>query len=353
MEISDIDKNLKINTGLNLCDVKYYDAEDEPFKIFGVFRENDCFRRLPEKLSSSISPYIDWGAVHTAGGRVRFLTDSEYVAINAEMRNLSIMNHCAPSGSCGFDMFEKAESAQKYLGTFLPTEELETETQGYENVIHLGSRKMRDIIINFPLYAGVKKLHIGLEDSATVTEGGEYKYKKPVVYYGSSITQGGCASKPGSSYQAILSSHLDCDYINLGFSGNALGEDCVAEYIAELDMSVFVYDYDHNAPDVEHLKNTHLRFFNIIREKNPNIPIIIMSRPKYYINETEEQRLKVIKETYDAAIARGDKNVYFIPGTELMDDYLADNGTVDGCHPTDSGFLSMARRVEPLLKSLL
>ena len=81
----------------------------------------------------------------------------------------------------------------------------------------------------------------------------EYRIKKPVVYYGSSITQGGCASKPGSSYESILSRRFDCDYINLGFSGTAKGEDEIVDYIKGLEMSVFVMDYDHNAPTTEHL----------------------------------------------------------------------------------------------------
>ena len=164
----------------------------------------------------------------------------------------------------------------------------------------------------------------------------------PVVYYGSSITQGGCASRPGMAYQNIISRWYNCDHINLGFSGNAKGEDAIAEYIAGLKMSVFVYDYDHNAPNVEHLKKTHKRMFDIIRGKNPNLPIIIVSMPKYPLTNNEVLRREVIKETYKTAKSQGDNNVYFIDGCEMMRFKGGNEATVDNCHPTDLGFRRMA-----------
>ena len=129
----------------------------------------------------------------------------------------------------------------------------EYEDRHFEDVLDYSERKMRSFVINFPLYTDVCELYLGLEESAKVEAAPDYEIKVPVVYYGSSITQGGCASRPGTSYQAIISRRLNCDYVNLGFSGNAKGEPAIAEYIAGLEMSVFVYDYDHNAPNPEHL----------------------------------------------------------------------------------------------------
>jgi hypothetical protein len=115
-------------------------------------------------------------------------------------------------------------------------------------------------------------------------------------------------------YTSIISRELDINYINLGFSGNALAEKEISDYIKGLDMSIFVYDYDHNAPTLEHLQNTHERMFKEIRQAHPNLPIIIASRPKYYLTKEEKVRFKVIKQTYDNAIANGDKNVYLLGG---------------------------------------
>jgi hypothetical protein len=115
---------------------------------------------------------------------------------------------------------------------------------------------------------------------------------------------------------------------------------------------MFVYDYDHNAPTVEHLRDTHERMFKGIRAAHPNIPIIMMTRPKVYLTDEEKKRRAVVEQTYNNAVANGDKKVYFISGQELM--ALTDNeGTVDNCHPTDLGFFSMARVLGDLMEKIL
>ncbi len=139
----------------------------------------------------------------------------------------------------------------------------------------------------------------------------------------------------------------------LGFSGSARGEDEIAEYIKKLDMSVFVYAYDHNAPSVEHLKNTHKRMFDIVRNANPQLPIVILSRPVPEFKNDEEERFNVIKQTYQSAKESGDNNVYFVDGRNLISNEVKEIATVDGCHPNDNGFLSMAQKICELLKEIL
>lgn len=224
--------------------------------------------------------------------------------------------------------------------------------EGYESIVRFDSRQLREITVNFPLYGDVKKLYIGLNQEAQVLPAEDYAVTKPVLYYGSSITQGGCASRPGNCYQHILSRRLDCDFVNLGFSGNAKGETVIAEYIADLEMSAFVYDYDHNAPNPEFLQKTHEPFFKIIREKNPNLPVLMLSRPQWVQTEDVQNRLAVVKATYENSLAAGDKNVYLLSGRQLME-LVEDSGNVDGVHPTDSGFLSMANAIEPVLREIL
>ncbi|MBR6426308.1 MAG: hypothetical protein IKS28_00630, partial [Clostridia bacterium] len=181
---------------------------------------------------------------------------------------------------------------------------------------------MQDLIIDFPLYNDVDKLFIGVSDKALFETPAGYGRRVPVVYYGSSITQGGCASRPGNSYQAMLSRALDCDYINLGFSGSAKGEQIIARYIAGLEMSAFVFDYDHNAPDAEHLARTHEPFFLTVREAHPDTPVIIISKPDVINVDPEAERSfavrrDIIRKTYENALSRGDKNVYFIDGASI------------------------------------
>lgn len=343
-DFSKIDLNFKITSFADKDDIKFYNINEFPFKIHGMFFENGKYRRIPEKVAESVSENVTMLHTNTSGGRVRFKTDSPYVAIVAKMsvRRLSILTL---TGSAGFDIYSSEEG---YIKTFIPPVEIEDKL---ESIVGFGTNKLREITINFPLYSNVSEFYIGLSSNATVLEPTEYKINKPIVYYGSSITQGACASRPGTIYQNIVSRSINADYINLGFSGSALAEDEIAEYIKNLNMSAFVLDYDHNAPTCEHLKNTHEAFFKKVRSKNPNIPIIIMSRPKYFLDEDDVKRLNIIKETYNNAKHNGDKNVYFLGGTDLIISPKFAT-TVDGIHPTDLGFASIAEALINLFNKI-
>ncbi len=346
-DIEKIDANFKIESQTGKTDIKYYDVNSEPFRVYGVFFEAGKFRRMPDSVAKEVSSSVYELNTNTAGGRVRFKTDSSYIAIKAEMPAVGKMPHFALSGSAGFDLYVGNDDPI-YIQTFMPPYDM---VDGYESVIELGISEMREITVNFPLYSPVSRLYIGLSEHATVCESAPYKIEKPIVFYGSSITQGGCASRPGNSYESILSRRFNADYINLGFSGSAMAEESIASYIGGLEMSLFVYDYDHNAPDLAHLEKTHERMFKAIRKEKPELPIIMMSRPKYYLDCEEKKRLEIIERTYNNAKADGDRNVFFITGKKLMD--LAGNeGTVDNCHPNDLGFFSMAKALEEVLEKI-
>lgn len=337
--VEDADKNLKVETKIEQEGLKFYNALSEPFKIYGIYMEDGKFRRLPEKVAESVSNGVWILHANTAGGRVRFRTNSPYVAINVEMGEIGKMPHFPLAGSAGFDVYRNDGNGEEYVRTLMPPFNIEN---GYESLISFDDEVMRDVTINFPLYSEVKELYIGLDENAVVEAPTPYIDKKPMVYYGSSITQGGCASRPGNCYQGYICRTFNCDYINLGFSGSAKAEDEMIEYIKKLDMSIFVYDYDHNAPSVEHLKNTHEKMFKAIREAHPDIPIILMSAPIWSPSGDWKDRRDIVEQTYRNALAAGDKNVYFVDGKALMS-LCENNGTVDNCHPTDLGFYSMAR----------
>lgn len=344
-DITKIDKNFAVKSKIDKPDAVFHHANTPPFRVFGVTFDGDCYRRLPESVAATVSDRVHTLSAHTAGGRLRFQTDSPYIAIRAVMPIIGKMGHFALSGSAGFDLYTDG----KFVKSFVPPFRIES---GYEGVIDLGRREMRSITLHFPLYSAVSDLQIGLQQGAALKAPQPYRYEKPVVFYGSSITQGGCASRPGNCYTAILSRKLDFDHINLGFSGSGRGEQEIADYIAGIPMSVFVYDYDHNAPDVAHLTATHEKMFQTIRNRNPDLPILILSRPRYRLTEGEQQRLEVIRRTFDNAKAAGDQKVWFVDGPSLM--AMAENeGTVDGTHPNDLGFASMARCLEPVFENIL
>ena len=349
-DFSAIDPNFKIETNIQQEGLLFYDAMQAPFQIYGVFFEDGKFRRLPETVAEATSAGVLRLHAATAGGRIRFQTDSPYVAIHTKMPRISRMSHFALSGSAGMDLYAAWEGqVERFVNSYAPPYEME---DSFEGIVRFEDAKLREITVNMPLYSEVSELYIGLQEGANILPPKPYKPLKPIVYYGSSITQGACSSRPGIAYENAICRRLNVDYVNLGFSGNAKGEQTMADYIAGLDMSVFVYDYDYNAPTVEHLQATHEKMFKTIREAHPDIPIVMMSRPKVYLNNAEVQRREIVRTTYQNAKDRGDENVYFISGAELMT-YAGNEGSVDGVHPTDLGFASMARVLGDLLEKLI
>lgn len=342
MQIADIDKNFKVQTKIQKDDIVWINADDGIVDLYGVFKEGGKYRRMPEAIAKDVSRGVYHLHANTAGGRVRFVTDSSYVAIHAQMDGVGKMSHFAFTGSIGFDLYADNE----YTETFVPSLNV---TDGYESVKELGEKKSREICINFPLYSNVKELYIGVSRDAVITKAQPYRNEKPIVYYGSSITQGGCASRPGMSYQSIVSRELNCDFINLGFSGSARAEDEMIRYLAGLDMCAFVLDYDHNAPSDEHLKNTHKKIFSAVREKHADLPIIIMHRPQNKIPDRLYPRCRIINDTFEEAVRAGDQNVYLLDHKTLTA-VCKNEGTVDGVHPTDFGFFSIARAVSDVLR---
>jgi len=345
MDISKIDKNFAVESDLNLEGLKWHNAAEAPVKIYGATSVNP-YCRMPAEVAKTVSPGVAALAFNTAGIRARFRTDSPYIAINVKWEYFSPMNHMPASGSSGFDIYKVNGTEQFYCATYVPPYGPAT---GYEGVYRTDG-KMHEYLLNFPLYNRVSELYIGIKEGSTLEAGGEYSNEKPVVFYGSSITQGGCADRPGVCYQNFLSRALDMDYVNLGFSGCAKGEDTMIEYLAGLDMSVFVCDYDHNAPNAEHLKATHYPLYKRVREKHPDIPYVIINKPSC---ERDGVRTAVCFETYSKAIEEGDKNVYFIDGTSFFAGDEADACSVDGCHPNALGFYRMAQGMLPTLRKVL
>lgn len=263
-----------------------------------------------------------------------------------------------PVGSTCFDLYVDG----KYRQSMLPTKTTrlgnigvyDLEDGHYESCAIFGEKKLREITLNFPSYADVSEVYIGLKQDAVLLPGKPYVNEKPIVFYGSSITQGACASRPGNTYQNVLSRRLNFDYINLGFAGSCKAEDIIVDYIGTLDMSVMVFDYDHNASNPRQLKNTHLRALRRLRAALPDIPFVLMTRPDEDRGEEDTlQRLEIVKESYQALLQDGCGPVYLVDGHAIYHSHDSEMMTVDGTHPTDLGFYCMAQALEPVLAQLL
>ncbi len=352
--IGQLDRNMAVANRVQAPDLIWHEAREAPFCLHGLHapEAGGPFRRMPEDVAQQVSEGVALLARNTSGARARFRTNSPYVAIHAEMASVCRMDHMAFTGILGFDLYGRKVAKDVYLGTFRPPLDLHG---GYESIIALPEGGEWDITLYFPLYNGVDRLWIGLQAGCSIAPPRAYELPQPIVFYGSSITQGGCASRPGNSFAAIAARMLDCDFINLGFSGNARGEARMAEYIAGLSMGAFVLDYDHNAPTVEHLRATHEPFFQMVRAANPDLPILLVSRPD--VNQQNRadaaERRAVIEDTYRHALAAGDRHIAFLDGFLLFDGPMRDSCTVDGCHPNDLGMMRMGTKMAGALMALL
>jgi len=298
-------------------------------------------------------PQLEDAGKRCFGSRARFITDSPVIRIRMELKTLNVDRCISLPGSAGADVYYGAGLESRFAGYIAPVNYDESE-KVVETTLKK-TAKPEVVTINLPRNEQLASMEIGIDDGANIYEPVEYKISKPIIYYGSSITEGGCAPRPGTAYTSILSRWLDADYFNYGFSGRAKGEPEFAEYIAQhKDISLFVYDYDHNAPTPEHLMDTHERFFKIVREAHRDVPVIMMSRPDFDRDpEDSMERRNIIYRTYLNARNAGDNSVYFIDGMQFFGTAGRSECTVDGCHPNALGFMLMAKTIHPLASRLL
>lgn len=334
-------QNIKIPT-----DLTYYDPRKKPFKIYGLYNSEKIteYKRLPDEVAINTSLKVSKLYKNTAGGRIVFATDSDILSVKVTFDFLAARSIMSLQASAGFDVYVVKHGKQIFCGTIKPPIDTSTE---YEYCLPLKAEGIKNIVMYMPLYNNISTLQIGLRNGSRL-EASTYSYKNalPVVFYGSSITQGASASRCGMAYEAIISRKYNLDYVNLGFAGAALGEKAIVEYIANLKSCCFVCDYDHNAPTVEHLLNTHKNVYETVRKKNSKLPIIFVSRPTNgYNNPGNIQRRAVVFATYAEAVEQGDKNVWFVDGFSLFGDDEWNDCTVDGTHPNDLGFSRMATRI--------
>jgi lysophospholipase L1-like esterase len=349
--LSDIDPNFK-RRDIEGRELEFHAIPSGPMELggFAWYEKDKVFCRVPRDALPNMNEGVQFLSRHTSGGTVRFRTDAPTVAISAELDSSQDMNHMPRTGS-GFDLY-RGRGADL---TFVSGSSYASGGKIVEGLLDGEPPEgMRDYTLYFPLYRGVNFARLGVTPGFTVQAPKPLRVQKPLVFYGSSITQGAAASRPGNAYPAFIARWLEANFINLGFSGSARGEPEMAELIASMDMSVFVMDYDHNAKTPERLRETHQPFFRIIRDAQPNLPVVFVTRPDYHEDrETDPQHREIVHATYQAARDAGDGNVYFVDGKTLFGDEDRDACTVDGCHPNDLGFYRMARGIAPAVREAL
>lgn len=330
-----------------------YSFRQAPFRVFGVpfFEKTGVLERLPQALAAQLdSDQMPFLAQRCPGARLCFRTDSPVVGVKITLAALTPDIGMSIYSCQSANVFFGPRPTARYAGLARP--------EGYDGApccqgTFQKSAEMEDVTIFLPRNEQVEDMVIQLADGAQLAPPTPYRFEKPLVFYGSSITEGGCCSKPANAYNAMLSRWLDADYYNLGFSGAARGELPMADYINTIDQSVFVMDYDHNAPDAAHLQRTHEPFFRRVRAAQPTLPIVLMTKPDFDFWPDSAQRRDIIRATYDHARAAGDENVYFVDGRQFFGEDDRAACTNDCVHPNDLGMYRMAKVLLPVIQRLL
>ena len=295
------------------------------------------YDRLPARAKTLVREPV-WNLSRNSSGLcVRFATDA--VEIRAAWDGGRGLPHMAATGASGVDLYRKEDGGWRFIRVGKPDEGW-TERRLIDGL----PGEPVEYLIYFPLYNRVSKVEIGIPAGAKISRVPP-PAGRPIVFYGTSITQGGCASRPGMSYAAILGRWLNRETINLGFSGNGRMEPEMARLMAELDPEVYVIDCIPNVG--EKIGELTGPFVEIIREKHPETYILLVEDVRVWDEEANAQ----LRAAYERLLAAGDKNVFLLEGEGMIGPDM--EATVDTRHPTDLGFWLMAKAFRPALGVLL
>lgn len=322
--------------------IKYYGRES--FLIEGTSisetEKESPYDRLPASYKEKVREPLWKLSKNSAGISLRFLSNSSTVKVKWELMNDTKMNHMAETGIKGVDLYCKVNGSWQYVNTGRPA--------GVKNdFLLVGGMTpvMREYKLYLPLYDGVNLVEIGIDSLSTIEKPAAEK-KLPIVFYGTSITQGGCASRPGMVYTSIISRKLGVDCINLGFSGNGKMEAPISELMAGTKASFYVIDCLPNMTLTE-VQNGVIPLAEAIRARQAKTPIVFLENSmysrSYFVNSLKDDlnaKNQALRTEFEKLVKKGMKNIYYINNKgDLGDD---GEGAVDGTHLTDLGFLRFA-----------
>lgn len=323
-------------------EVVWTDAKQLTIEGKGWTDTEAYYDRLPAKAKGVVRDPVWDLSRNSPGYCVRFVTDSPRISVKWDLLKAGLaMEHMPATGVSGVDLYaHMPDGSWRYVGTGRPMKQLENEAV-------FGNPGAKEFVLNLPLYNGVTAVSVGVSPGKSLTPA--TPRGKPIVFYGTSITQGGCASRPGMVYTAIVGRKLDVPVINLGFSGNGQGEPELADLLAELDPTVYVFDALWNmSPDF--VRERTAPFVRKLRAAHPDTPIVLVEDCAIR-NNIPTPKGKVLREVFEQLKQEGVTGLYFISADGMMGP--DDEGTVDGCHPTDLGFMYQAEVFIKALKPIL
>ncbi len=356
-KIEELDPNFAARDAAD-SELLWYNIAGLEVEGLGFEATGEYLCRLPLRAYKVVNDNNWYLAHNSAGVYVRFVTDAPRLAARWTLRHESLaMPHMPALGVSGLDLYVLADGTWKWAAVGIPQQFPDNSVELLGNL----ESKERQFMLYLPLYNGVNAVALGLPAGARLAKapewpGGPYK---PIVFYGTSITQGGCASRPGMVHTSILSRRLQRPVINLGFSGSAWAEPEFAQFLAELEPSVYVLNPLPNMSPTQ-VEERIEPFVKIIRAARPATPIVLVEdfiRQSAHLRPAPDEKSRQgrmnipLKAAYQRLLDAGVENLIYFEGTHL---YGHDwESTVDGAHASDLGFMRMADAYEPVLRPLI
>jgi len=330
-------------------DIRDFGIEGRAFDDTEVF-----YDRLPGRAKKLVRSAVWNLSRDSAGMAVRFVTDATTIRARWELKDAGLaMPHMPATGVSGLDLYVKGEDGKwRWLGIGQPKKYPINEAT-LASGIPAGKR---EYLIYLPLYNGVKKVELAVNAGAKISLAPAYAKAKPLLFYGTSITHGACASRPGMTHSAMLGRRFHRPIVNLGFSGNGRMEIELARLIAEVDAAVYIIDC---LPNID-AKTTTTRTAALVRhlrKTRPDIPILLVEDRNYSNSfllpskrKRNESSQAALRTEYKKLREAGVKHLYYLEGKNMLgDDH---DGTVDSSHPNDLGFWRQANHFEKALKEI-
>ena len=325
--------------------VKWIDGSRLPVEGRAFDDVEHYYDRLPANVTTNVNGGVRAMKHHTAGMQFRFVTDSKCLRFRWIPYNAGLaMDHMPATGVSGIDVYRWDAKASRWR--YAQTGRITDAEKG--GSLTLGWTPGTPCLVNLPLYNGVKSFSLGVDPEATVKP---YPHPsgvtRPVVFYGTSITHGGCCSRPGLSFVNRVGRDLDVPVVNLGFSGSGVMELEMSEHLARIDASCYVLDCLWNMSLKENanrpgrsVEGNYERFIRNLRAERPNVPIVLAAQCDVFMGKPNEKDV-FVRRLYEKLVAEGWKGLVYLPKDEM---YSGDGeGTVDGCHPNDLGMETMAQ----------
>ena len=350
-DVTKIDKYMQVGkadeTGL-----AWLDPWEAPFQLSGLYRFNDekKFQRIPKEMMEGLRPGLLSLAKCTAGVQLRFRSDTTRVNLAVSVPKCRQSALQPQAGQYGFDLYVD--------GIYWSLTQVTDNSKPYRfELFNCQPAKMREFVLNFPLYNGVNYLRIGLDENAKLEAPTPHAISRPVVIYGTSITQGGAASRPGMCFTNIISRKLNVEMLNFGFSGLGQNDLKMAEILAEIKTpAMYIIDSEANSVSSEKVNERVPVFLDVLRKAHPDVPILVLSKVKY--GPRYAAQCPIFKEHFRRIVQErqlaGDRNIHFLDGSNFFgpdDEYF--DCTTDSAHPNDLGFYRMAKAIAPVMKDLL